>query len=268
VLFHAFEFVLEVFAATPRSHSNWIKLQILGRSLEGMLRVLDDRLKLDTGGPDSLLDDLRSWRLNAVQLGPELRYPPQAGGDATTPAGSASPAPVAAGDQTRAAGSGRDADGSPGGPAATASDLTSTLAERWNAGVVLPLGRALVRAERDPASAVSEASLAAEVIHMWREAAPQGSADRLRLISLERAVYYSLERLQERAWGSGKADLVRDVTTTSTEAEVIGALLAAAAAEKVEAPADIAATGVDTASAAKSPAHAQTPFNDTDLERP
>lgn len=56
-IFGALKFVVQAFKATPRDHPNWIKLRIMGRSLDGILGVLGDRLKLKGG--DTPLDDLR-----------------------------------------------------------------------------------------------------------------------------------------------------------------------------------------------------------------
>lgn len=148
------------------------------------------------------------------------------------------------------------------------------MAERWNDGVVFPLGRSIVRAERDPSAAISEASAALEVIHKWREAAPTGDASRLQLISLERGLYYTLERLEERAWTSGRADLVRDVATTYQEAAVIGPLLASSPPALTDQPASGAGAGPAAGSgspATQPPVGAQQPrkpTNDTDLEKP
>jgi hypothetical protein len=220
-VYRALAFVLKAFDVTPRDHPTWIKLQILGRSLDGIKGVLSDRLK---HGGDTVGDDLRSWRENAVLLGPELRFSPAAAGSSkTTPADSAQ------------------------------------MAERWHEGVVLPLGRAIVRAERDVTAAISEASLALEVIHKWREAAPTGDLSRLQLISLERGLYYSLERLREQAWGKGQADLVGNLDTTIKEAAVIGPLLATTPAKKVEPPPPTPPTA---------PATPSKTINDTELEKP
>jgi hypothetical protein len=75
VLSHALEFVERAMDAVPRDHLTWIKLRILGRSIDGIKAVLADRMKL-RGGATNVVDDLRSWYREASDLGPSLKAAP------------------------------------------------------------------------------------------------------------------------------------------------------------------------------------------------
>lgn len=94
--------------------------------------------------------------------------------------------------------------------------------DKWKEGVVFPLGRTILKSERDVTGAVSEASLALEVIRLWRDGTPKDDPNRLQLANLERAVFYSLERLREQAFGKGEVDVGADLDTVIAEAKVIG----------------------------------------------
>jgi len=97
-------------------------------------------------------------------------------------------------------------------------------AERWKDGVVLPLGRAIIRLEHDVEAAANELSFAYEVVRLWRAAAPPGD-QRLRLAVLEREVSYAWQRVKERQHGSAWVDMRQNLATTETEAELIGRAL-------------------------------------------
>lgn len=177
----AYMYVLTVFNATPQSDPVWVKLRIFGRGVAGVYDLVRDRNTNGKNTSKDIADDLRSWRLQAVELGPSLKR------------------------------------GADGGPASL---------DKWNDGIVFPLGRAILQTGQDDDRAVSEASTALEIIHMWREATPRDDPNRLQLISLERGVYTSFQRLREQAPRGEKADVGKDLDNAIEESKVIGQQIA------------------------------------------
>ena len=138
------------------------------------------------------------------------------------------------------------------GPNGTAASI-----DKWKEGVVFPLGRTILKSERDVTSAVSEASLALEVIRLWRDGTPKDDPNRLQLANLERAVFYSLERLREQAFGKGEADVGADLDTVIAEAKVIGPQIG-----------NIKLPEPEKAAPAAAPAPKKPFTNDTELMKP
>jgi len=206
----AYYWVLKTYNATPEADPMWVKLRIFGRGVAGAYDLIRDRATKGEGTSKDVATDLRSWRLQAVELGPSLKT------------------------------------GADGQPASM---------DKWNDGVVFPLGRAIIRAGQDDQQAVHEASVALEIIHMWRQAMAKDDPKKLELISLERGVYTTFQRLRDQAEGAGTADLAGDIARTIEESKVIGPQIA-----NIKPPAPAAPT------AAPPP---KKPFvNDTELMKP
>ena len=210
-LHRALAFVVEVFDAIPADHPVKVKVRIFGRGLAGSVEVLDDRLGFTKDPDKERTDDLRTWRYQANELGPQLKA----------------------------------------GPNGQPANL-----ENWNQGVVYPLGRAILKSGQEPAVAVSEASLALEVVRMWRDGTPRTDPNRLKLVNLERGVSITLDRLREAAYGAGEVDVAKNLETAVAESNVVGPQIAT-----IQPP----PPAVSTPSAAGP----QAPFvNDTELMRP
>ena len=207
----AYAFVLKVFNEIPENDPVQIKVKIFGRGLGRAVDVLNDRLGNTKELDKRRADDLRTWRYEANELGPQLKA----------------------------------------GPRGQPANL-----ENWNEGVVYPLGRAILKSGQDPAAAVSEASLALQVVHMWRGGTPKTDPNLLKLVSLERGVLMSLDRLREAAYGAGEVDVAEIIETAIVESEVVGPQIAS-----IQPP----PPAVSTPSAAGP----KPPFvNDTELMRP
>jgi len=175
------KFVQRVWGVTLDTDPVAVKLRIFGRGVAGAYDLIDDR---STKGKDVAKDvgnDLRTWRLEAAELGPSLKT------------------------------------GADGKPASI---------DKWNDGVVFPLGRAILKTGQDDDQAVREASLALEILHMWKEATAKDDPGRLKLISLERAVYTTFQRMRDQAEGSGTSDLAGDIARAVEESKVIGPQIA------------------------------------------
>ena len=219
-------FVLMLMQEVPDQDPLLQRLRILRRTIDGIDGVLAERTGSDQ--TKTLLDDLRFWRKEAVDLGPTLTHRPTsspATGGTTAPAGSQAPAsgPAQAGSQAPASGP-APATPAPAGASAQepqAAPAVVSATEAWTNGVVLPLGRAIVRTERDPNGAASAASEAYQVVGLWRQAAPPGD-ERLRLIALERGVEASFDLLVERSQGAGAVDVHALLARLAPEAEAVG----------------------------------------------
>jgi hypothetical protein len=76
ILSHALEFLERALDAVDPSHPTWLKLRIVGRSIDGIKSVIADRLK-GGGGATDVKDDLRSWYREAMEIGPGLTVGPR-----------------------------------------------------------------------------------------------------------------------------------------------------------------------------------------------
>ena len=90
---------------------------------------------------------------------------------------------------------------------------------------------------------------------MWREATPRDDPNWLQLISLERGVYTSFQRLREQAPRGAKADVGKDLDNAIEELKVIGQQIASIKPAAPEAP-------------APTPPPKKPFVNDTELMRP